>query len=102
MGSPPPTASTRDGISTRCAAPCRSARTFELETRPFRPGLDEEAWLVVNNRAFDWHPEQGGWDTSTLKARESQPWFDPEGFLLHEEGSPRRLAGFCWTRVHAG
>jgi mycothiol synthase len=71
---------------------------WALETRPFRPGLDERAWLGTNNRAFSWHPEQGGWDEATLKAREAEPWFDPDGFLLHEEGG--RLAGFCWTKVH--
>jgi mycothiol synthase len=84
---------------------------FELATRPFRFGQDEQAWLVVNNRAFHWHPEQGGWDEATLKAREAEPWFDPEGFLLHEEpqepapSEPTaltpRLAGFCWTKIHA-
>jgi mycothiol synthase len=72
---------------------------WALEVRPFRPGLDDEAWLSTNNRAFAWHPDQGGWDLAMLKAREAEPWFDPAGFLLHEERG--RLAGFCWTKVHA-
>jgi mycothiol synthase len=96
-------AATRAGLTAsrrllqmRCALPL--AATTDLATRPFCPGEDDEAWLAVNNRAFSWHPEQGGWDTATLAGRLQESWFDAEGFLLHEEGD--RLAGFCWTKVH--
>ncbi len=68
-----------------------------IETRPFRPGEDEELWLEVNNRAFRAHPEQGSWDLGTIAERESQPWFDAEGFLLYELDG--KLAGFCWTKI---
>ena len=72
--------------------------TTDVHVRPFRVGADEAAWLQVNNAAFEWHGEQGGWDAATLQQRESEPWFDPSGFLLHERNG--RLAAFCWTKLH--
>lgn len=70
---------------------------------PFRPGRDEEAWLRVNARAFDFHPEQGRWSAADLRLREAEPWFDPAGFLMAWRGDPDaggRLLGSHWTKVH--
>ncbi len=93
----------RDLLQMRVALPLRrEAPPLEegFALRRFRPGLDEAAWLEVNNRAFAAHPEQGHWDLETLLEREAMAWFEPAGFLVCEvEG---RMAGSCWTKIHAG
>ncbi len=71
-----------------------------VEIRSFRPGQDENAWLGVNARAFADHPEQGGITRADLDERMSEPWFDPEGFLVAEQAQGTKLLGFHWTKQH--
>jgi len=69
-----------------------------VTTRAFEPGTDDAAWLRVNNRAFAGHAEQGGWTVETLRLRQSESWFDPDGFRIHEIDG--EIAGYCWTKLH--
>jgi mycothiol synthase len=70
-----------------------------LATRPIRlGGPDVDAVVEVNNRAFAWHPDQAGRDASWIRDTAREPWFDAEGFLLHELDG--HVVGFCWTKVH--
>lgn len=62
------------------------------------PEVVDKQWLEVNNDAFSWHPEQGGWDQQQLdRAREAE-WFREEGVRLMYAGE--ELAGFHWTKQH--
>jgi mycothiol synthase len=71
-----------------------------IRLRPFRPGVDDQAWLRVNARAFADHPEQGSMTAADLSLRMTESWFDPVGFILAERGG--ELVGFHWTKVHEG
>ncbi len=64
------------------------------------PGDDAEL-LRVNNAAFSWHPEQGGWNDAQIAERRGEPWFDPDGLFLAFDHTGERLLGFHWTKVHA-
>ena len=73
-------------------------RPTAIRIAAFRPGIDDEAWVEVNARAFAHHPEQGSMTVEDLRERMAEPWFDPEGFFLAWRGA--KLAGFHWTKVH--
>lgn len=59
----------------------------------------DKQWLEVNNDAFSWHPEQGGWDLERLRRGMDTDWFDADGVRLLYEGE--QLAGFHWTKRHS-
>ncbi len=68
------------------------------EARTYAGPSDDQELLRVNNAAFSWHPEQGGWTEAEIAERRAEPWFDPRGLFLVFEGA--RLLGFHWTKVH--
>lgn len=77
----------------------------ELLVRTYAGTADDAELLRVNNAAFAYHPEQGGWSAAQLEERRNEPWFDPEGlFLAFDDSSSddaHRLLGFHWTKIHA-
>lgn len=89
----------RDLLHMRIPLPVSEKPVFPpgVHLRPFEPGRDEEAWLRLNNDAFDHHPEQGAWDLQTLSRRMHEPWFDPEDLLLAVDDAG--LAGSNWIKL---
>ena len=71
-----------------------------IPIRSFLNGIDNQAWLDANNRAFIGHPEQGDWSARDLEVRIAEDWFDPHGLLIAEIET--QIAGFCWTKIHGG
>ena len=86
-------------LQLRCALPLPQGAGAPAPCRAFRPGLDDDEFLALNHRAFEWHPEQGDLDADGLTERLSAPWFSAEGFLVHTDDGGR-MDGYCWTKVH--
>ncbi|OBK13145.1 mycothiol synthase [Mycobacterium asiaticum] len=86
--------------------PVTPDRLRNVHVRTYRGPADDAELLRVNNAAFSYHPEQGGWTEADIAERRDEPWFDPEGLFLafsnSETGAEsERLMGFHWTKVHS-
>lgn len=85
----------RDLWQLRCSLPSSPS---SLNTRAFTDA-DIDDFVVLNNRAFAWHPEQGGLTAESARRTMTESWFDADGFrLLH--GDDDNLIGYCWTKIH--
>ncbi|MCM6772987.1 mycothiol synthase [Nocardia sp. CDC159] len=71
-----------------------------IALRTYSGPEDDAELLRVNNAAFDWHPEQGGWGEAEIAMRRDSSWFDPKGlFIAVDVADPKRVLGFHWTKV---
>ena len=83
----------------------------DVVLRTYQGASDDAEILRVNNAAFDWHPEQGGWDLGQIQDRVDSDWFDPGGVFLAFDAADAAdastgstggaLLGFHWTKVHS-
>jgi mycothiol synthase len=81
--------------------PAMDTAAAGVHIRTYAGGKDDSELLRVNNAAFAWHPEQGGWTDADIAERYAESWFDPEGLFLAFDEAGERLLGFHWTKVHA-
>jgi len=70
----------------------------DVVIRSFLPGIDSDAWLLLNNKVFKEHPEQGNWQLIDLNIRINEEWFDDQGFFLAEIN--HKIIGSTWTKIH--
>ena len=68
----------------------------EIRVAPFRPGVDEDEWIRLNQLAFARHPENGTWGKAELAERMEQEWFAPDRLIMAWKGE--RLVGFNWLK----
>jgi len=73
-----------------------------IRIRSYAGPTDHPELLRVNNAAFAWHPEQGGWTEADIAERAREDWFDPAGLFLALDAADDRVLGFHWTKVQDG
>jgi mycothiol synthase len=73
----------------------------DVRIRTYAGNGDDADILRVNNAAFSWHPEQGGWQQADIDSRRADKWFDPDGLFLAFDAETDELLGFHWTKIHA-
>ena len=64
----------------------------------FRPGVDDAEWVALNALVFATHPEQGAITEADLAARQAEPWFRSDDFLILRDTSGR-MVGYNWLKV---
>ncbi len=69
-----------------------------IELRSYRGEQDDDAFLAVNNAAFEGHPENGRWTSEDFAQRKRLEWFEADDLLMAWRGD--ELAGFHWTKWH--
>ena len=69
-----------------------------VELRTYRGEEDDDAFLAVNNAAFEGHPENGAWTRDDFMERRALEWVDPADLLMAWRGD--ELIGFHWTKWH--
>jgi mycothiol synthase len=72
-----------------------------VRIRTYSGPADDAELLRVNNAAFAWHPEQGGWTEVDIADRRAEPWFDPAGLFMAVDEHSGKLLGFHWTKVQS-
>lgn len=77
--------------------------TYVEAVEKFGEEFVDQEWVRVNNEAFAWHPEQGGWDVPRLVNARETDWFRPEGVWMlwakDEITEEPRCLGFHWTKL---
>ena len=80
--------------------PAHGHRLEAVTIGPFRDG-DEGEWVELNARIFESHPEQGRLTIDDLRARQAEPWYEAEDFLIARD-QHGRIVGYDWVKVEPG